>query len=111
MRRPALVMLGVALVWGTVGTTVREIPLPAAAIAAGRTVIGAVVLGGVLATRRVPGPRLFSVLPARLVAVGAILGVHWLCLMSAYQHMAVAPVIFIVYVAPIGVALVAPVAL
>src|SRR5262249_8765913 len=109
MRRPALVMLGVALLWGTVGTTVREVPLPAAAIAAGRTVIGTIVLGALLGSRQIPGPRLFSVQRARSVAIGVILGGHWLSLMAAYQHMAVAPVIFIVYVAPILVALVAPV--
>jgi len=108
MRRPALVLFGVALMWGSVGTVVREIPLPAAVVAAGRTTIGAIVLGLVMLTGRVPGPPLFSQQRARLVLVGAVLAAHWLCLMAAYQHMAVATVIFIVYVAPVLVAVLAP---
>jgi drug/metabolite transporter (DMT)-like permease len=106
--RPALVLLLVALVWGSVGTIVREIPLPAAAIAAGRVWVAALVLGALLASGRVSGPPLFSVHRGRLCAVGAILTVHWIALFAAYQRMPVARAVFVLYLGPVLMAALAP---
>jgi len=106
-RTAALLLIAVTVVWGSVGTIVRQVPLPAAAVAAGRVWIATAVLTAVVATGRVPGPRLFSVMRGRLVTVGAILAVHWWALFAAYQRMPVARVVFIVYVAPVVMAVLA----
>jgi drug/metabolite transporter (DMT)-like permease len=100
-RSAALLLIAVTVVWGSVGTIVRQVPLPAAAVAAGRVWIATAVLAAVVGTGRVPGPRLFSVMRGRLVTVGAILAVHWWALFAAYQRMPVARVVFIVYAAPV----------
>jgi len=106
--RPALTLLAVALVWGSVGTIVREIPLPAAAIAAGRVWLATIALGIVLLTGRVPGPAVFSTMRGRLIAAGAILAVHWVALFAAYQRMPVARAVFVLYLAPVLMAALAP---
>jgi drug/metabolite transporter (DMT)-like permease len=111
MRRPALVLVAVAVAWGSTGTVVRQVHLPAAAIVTGRVWIAALVLGVVLASGRVPGPRPFSVRPGRLVLVGCILAAHWLALFAAYQRAPVAWVILVVYLAPVLMTALAPRAL
>ncbi|MDQ6613776.1 MAG: EamA family transporter, partial [Actinomycetota bacterium] len=53
-------------------------------------------------------PRLLSVQPLRCGLTAAILGVHWLALFAAYRRAPAGTVILIVYLAPIGVAALAP---
>ncbi len=99
--------------WGTIPLIVRSVPLPAAAIVAMRLWVAAIGLGIALwlARRRVPGPRLFSVLPWHCVAAACILAFHWLALFAAYKRAPAGTVILLVYLAPVGIAAVAPRAL
>lgn len=53
-------------------------------------------------------PRLLSVQPVRCVLSAVVLGAHWLALFAAYKRAPAGTVILIVYLAPIGVAALAP---
>ena len=52
--------------------------------------------------------RLLSVRPVRCALAAAVLGMHWLALFAAYQRAPAGTVILIVYLAPLGVAALAP---
>ena len=112
-RRSALAVALVATGWGTIGAIVREVDLPATAIVAGRIWIAAVALGLLLRWRRdrFPGARLGSVMPGRLVAQGVILAAHWVVLVAALQRAPIGTVLLVTYLAPVGVAALAPVTL
>ena len=112
-RRPELVVAAVAVLWGTIGVIVREVDLPAAAIVAVRVWVASAVLGIWLAVRRdrVPGPPLLSHRPWRAVGVGALLAAHWVALFAALQRAPIGIVLFVTYLAPVGVAAGAPRAL
>ena len=105
-------LVAVIAVWGTVPVIVRQIDLPAAAIVASRLWVAAIGLGVVLTwerrRRRASGPPVFSVERGRCVAVSVVLAVHWIAEFAAYQRAPIGTVIFIIYLAPIGVALAAP---
>jgi DME family drug/metabolite transporter len=112
VRRPYLVLVAVFVTWGSIPLIVRSIALPAAAIVAVRLWVASVVLGAVIRFgRRGDQPRLLSVRPGRCATVGAILAVHWMALFEAYKRAPAATVILIVYLAPVGVAALAPKAL
>jgi drug/metabolite transporter (DMT)-like permease len=102
----------VCSVWGTIPLIVRRVPLPAAAIVAVRLWVAALGLGAALVvTRRrsaTDRPRLLSVRPILCLASGLVLAVHWISLFSAYKRAPAGTVILIVYLAPIGVAALAP---
>jgi drug/metabolite transporter (DMT)-like permease len=53
-------------------------------------------------------PRLLSVQPLRCALSAVVLGAHWLALFAAYKRAPAGTVILIVYLAPIGVAALAP---
>jgi drug/metabolite transporter (DMT)-like permease len=104
-------MIGVATAWGAIGLIVRAVDLPAAAIVGARCSIAAVTLAIFFAVRkRVPVlDRLVGDTTGRtsrllLVGLGALLGVHWLCLVSAQQRAPLGTVLFITYLAPVVVA-------
>jgi drug/metabolite transporter (DMT)-like permease len=67
-----------------------------------------------LSTKNVPAgpgdrpPRLLSVQPVRCALTAAVLGAHWLALFAAYKRAPAGTVILIVYLAPLGVAALAP---
>ena len=108
--RPALVVAAVAVGWGTIGPVVREVDLPAAAIVAGRVWVATLALGALLLWRRdrIPGARLGSVAPRRLVLQGVLLAAHWVALVAALQRAPVGTVLLVTYLAPVGVAALAP---
>lgn len=110
---PAAVVAGVAAGWGTIGAVVRQVDLPAVAIVAGRVWIAALALGALLWWRgeRVPGARFGRVAPKRTVAQGVVLAAHWVALVAALQRAPVGTVLLVVYLAPVGVAALAPAAL
>lgn len=112
-RRPELVVVAVAFLWGTIGVIVRQVDLPAAAIVAVRVWVASVVLGWWLARHRgrLPGAALLSHRPVRSLAVGAILAGHWVALFAALQRAPIGIVLFVTYLAPVGVAVAAPRAL
>lgn len=105
-------LVAVIALWGTVPVIVRQVELPAAAIVATRLWLAALGLAAVVVwerrSQRVSGPTVFSVARGRCVAVSVVLAVHWVAEFAAYQRAPIGTVIFIVYLAPIGVALAAP---
>jgi drug/metabolite transporter (DMT)-like permease len=110
-QREAVGITGVAVAWGAIGLMVRAVDLPAAAIVGARCSIAAVTLGIFFAVRkRIPvldrlvGDTTGRTSPLLLLGLGALLGVHWLCLVSAQQRAPLGTVLFITYLAPIVVA-------
>jgi drug/metabolite transporter (DMT)-like permease len=104
-------MTGVAVAWGAIGLIVRAVDLPAAAIVGARCTIAAVTLGIFFAVRkrvgildRLVGDTNGRASPLLLVGLGVLLGVHWLCLVSAQQRAPLGTVLFITYLAPVVVA-------
>jgi drug/metabolite transporter (DMT)-like permease len=111
-RRSYLVLTLVCAGWGTIPLVVRHVPISAIGIAFSRVSIAAVGLGIALALGADAGGRpLYSWKPLRCVATGALLGVHWAALFAAYKRAPAGTVILVVYLAPVGIALVAPRAL
>ena len=112
-RSAGFTLAAVCVAWGTIPALARWTQLPAAAIAFGRVTIAAVGLGAALGIdrqRRAGGmpPRPFTVLPGRCVAAAAVLAVHWAALFAAYRRAPAGTVILIVYLAPVGIAALAP---
>ena len=91
---------------------VRSVHLPPAAIVAARFWFGAVFLTAVVTwerrTGRASGPAVWSVERPRCVAVCVILTVHWLAEIAAYQHAPIGTALFIIFLAPVGIAAFAP---
>jgi drug/metabolite transporter (DMT)-like permease len=110
-RKPELTLVAVCTGWGTIPLLVRHVDLPAPAIVFGRLSIAALALGALIAVRHPPGPKLLSHRPGRCVLVAAVLAAHWSALFAAYERAATGTVILIVYLAPVGVAALAPLTL
>jgi drug/metabolite transporter (DMT)-like permease len=91
---------------GSMGVVIRHIELPAVAIVWCRLVFAIPPLGVLVAARYrhewvwLPGPR--------LVVSGAVLAVHWTALVAAVQRAPIGTVLLITYLAPIGIAVLAP---
>lgn len=122
MRRLYLVLAAVCVSWGTIPLVVRAVDLPGPAIAFARVGIAAAGLGVALAVGAWRGdvahavdgaaaPALFSYRPLRCVLIGVLLAVHWAALLGAYRIAPAGTVILVVYLAPVGVAVLAPRAL
>ena len=108
-----LTLATVCASWGTIPAVAGWSGLPASAIAFGRVSIAAAGLGLALWVGRRDGgesarPRLLSVTPGRCLAAAAVLAVHWAALFAAYRRVPAGTVILIVYLAPVGVAALAP---
>ena len=114
MRRAYLLLCGVTAGWGTIPVVAGQVNLSSSLIVAIRLWTAAACLGAVLVIRRrrvsldVRSPGLLTVRPALCVAVPLILACHWLALFAAYKRAPAGTVILIVYLAPIGVAALAP---
>lgn len=106
-RRAALVVATMATLWGSVGVVVRQVELPAVALVAGRVWVAAPVLTVfVRSTGRAAG---WSWRPSgRLLLNGAILAAHWVCFVAALQRAPIGTVLLITYLAPVGIAALAP---
>jgi drug/metabolite transporter (DMT)-like permease len=128
MRRWYLTLCAVTTGWGTIPVLAREVPLPASLLVAGRLWTASVCLAAIVWWRRRASrkaqastahagsraqasgdPALFSIRPILCLTVGAVLAFHWLALFAAYKRAPAGTVILIVYLAPIGVAILAPV--
>lgn len=112
----AVTLATVCVWWGTIPVVTRWSGLPAAAIAFGRVSIAAVALAVVVGASTRFGaergrPRLLSVSPGHCAAAAVVLAVHWAALFAAYGRVPAGTVILIVYLAPVGVAALAPRAL
>lgn len=90
----------------------RTVDMPAAAIVAARFWFGTLALTGVLLWERrrnkPSGPPVWSVSRGRCVAVCLILVVHWICEIAAYEHAPIGTALFIIFLAPVGIAALAP---
>jgi len=105
--RPAIVLAAVGVVWGTIGVIVRDVPLPAVVIVSGRVWFAALTLAVLRRWRRQP---LFAgAIHSRVaVASGALLAAHWVALFAALQRAPIGTVLLITYLAPVGIAALAP---
>lgn len=111
MQAARVRLVAVISAWGTIPLIVREVDLPAVAIVFARVGLAALGLGLVIAVAgrgAARGPRLLSIKPGRCALVATTLAVHWCALFAAYQRAPVGTVLFIVYLAPVGIALLAP---
>jgi drug/metabolite transporter (DMT)-like permease len=120
MGRPYLLLGAVTAGWGTIPVLAGLVDLPSPLIVAIRLWTATICLAGVLAVehwrnRRTRGgtsvaeaPRLLSVQPFRCCLTAAVLAAHWLALFAAYKRAPAGTVILIVYLAPLGVAALAP---
>ena len=125
MRRPYLLLSGVTAGWGTIPVLAGKVDLPSTLIVAIRLWTAAICLGAVLAVQRTKGQRtsmdqggsalgaprparLLSMRPLRCALTAVTLGCHWLALFAAYKRAPAGTVILIVYLAPLGVAALAP---
>lgn len=108
VRRAHLTLAAVTSAWGTIPLVVREVDLPAPAVVFARTGLAAAGLAVVLAVHRSSGPALLSFRPRRCLLVAATLAVHWCALFAAYGRAPIGTVLFIVYLAPVAIAAVAP---
>jgi drug/metabolite transporter (DMT)-like permease len=106
-RRSALVVAGIASLWGSVGVVVRQVDLPAVALVSARIWIAAPAL--VLFLRRTEGATGWTWRPSRrLVLNGVVLAAHWVCFIAALQRAPIGTVLLITYLAPVGIAAFAP---
>ena len=117
MRRSYLVLGAVTAGWGTIPVLAGLVDLPSPLIVAVRLWTAALCLGVVLLVgrrrdvrrgRASAFPPLLSVHPGRCVLAAAVLAGHWLALFAAYKRAPAGTVILIVYLAPVGVAALAP---
>jgi DME family drug/metabolite transporter len=103
----SLVIFGLATSWGIISILVREVPLPALALACWRMLLAAASLGLVIV---VTGRRALLRRPSReLVLLGLLLGAHWACFFGAIQETSVASANLVTYTTPLVTALIAPV--
>ncbi|MDP1793276.1 MAG: DMT family transporter, partial [Acidimicrobiales bacterium] len=111
-QRATYALIATTATWGTVPLIVRTVDLPAAAVVAARFWFGALFLTVVVLwerrRERPSGPPVWSVARGRGVAVCLILVAHWLCEIGAYSYAPVGTALFIVFLAPIGIAALAP---
>lgn len=104
-------MLGLSVLWGTIGIVVRWTTLPAAPVAFARSLVAAVALGGWLWWRDgcAPWRTGFTARERRWVVVfGVVLAVHWLTMLAAYRRAPIGVVLLIIYLYPSLATAVAP---
>lgn len=101
-------LVAVCTAWGTIPLVARSVDLPATAMVFARVWIAAAGLGLLVAAGGSPGPRLFSHRPRLTLVAGALLAVHWTSMFAAYRRAPADIVVFLVFLAPVGVALLAP---
>jgi drug/metabolite transporter (DMT)-like permease len=116
VRRNYVMLAGVTAGWGTIPVLAGLVHMPSALIVAARLWTAAVCLGAAVWWKRRQDdqlgrpqpPPMLSIRPGLCVAVAGVLAVHWLALFAAYKRAPAGTVILIVYLAPIGVAALAP---
>jgi DME family drug/metabolite transporter len=106
VRRSLLTLVAVCTGWGSIPLLVRHVDLAPAAIVFARVAVAVPLLAAaVLATSRRPMARIPR---GRALLAGALLAVHWTAMFAGYQHAPADTVVFIVFLAPVGIALLAP---
>lgn len=112
-RRSLLTLVVVCSGWGTIPLLAGHVDLPPAAIVFARVWIATAVLAVPVLVRgwAPPAARHAAGAPPagrRLVLAGALLAVHWTAMFAGYQAAPDDTVVFIVFLAPVGIALLAP---
>ncbi len=111
------VLAGVCLFWGTIPYVIRDVDVDGIAITFVRVWVAAVGLALLLAVRgrggaaSQPGVRLFSRAPLRCLLAGGVLALHWSAMFGAYKRAPADVVIFLLYLAPVVIAALAPLVL
>ena len=106
--RPQFALAAVAVGWGSIGVLVRDINLPAVVIVGFRVWIAALALGTWLAMRSGRAALLPTHGWGRIAVMGAGLALHWMALFAALKRAPIGTVLLITYLAPVGIALLAP---
>jgi drug/metabolite transporter (DMT)-like permease len=101
-----MTIAGLAAFVGSMGVVIRQVDLPPVAIVWARLVFAIPPLATVVATRYrrqwVWRP------PPMMLMSGCVLAVHWTALVAAVQRAPIGTVLLITYLAPIGIAALAP---
>jgi drug/metabolite transporter (DMT)-like permease len=111
VRRPYVLLIAIFVAWGTIPVVLSHIPISASAQVFARVWLASAGLGVVIAFRSNRGldrarPALASHRPWLVAFAAAVLALHWVAEFSAYKHAPAGTVILIVYLAPVGIALV-----
>jgi drug/metabolite transporter (DMT)-like permease len=108
--------------WGTIPLLLRHIDLPPTAVVFARVWVAVPLLAAAVAVDRRRSPAVVEA-PAETtgargavpwkpaLAAGALLAVHWTAMFAGYQHAPADEVVFVVFLAPVGIAALAPVLL
>src|SRR5690606_23272006 len=112
-RAAGLGIAAISLAWGTVGVIVKEVDLPAVAIVQVRTALAVPALGLFLlvARRWLPGAPFQRRNLVRAVAGGVLVAAHWVCFFAAFKRAPIGTVLLITFLAPVLIAVAAPVLL
>lgn len=113
-RGAYLILLVVCSGWGTIPLVAAQADLPAAAIVFARVWIAAAALFAALVIGRrrgTAGPKLLSYRPGLCVLCGVVLAIHWTAMFASYRSIPPSTAVFVVFLAPIGIAVLAPRAL
>ena len=112
-RVAGLGIAAISLAWGTVGVIVKEVDLPAVAIVQVRTALAVPTLGLFLlvARRWLPGTPFRRRTLVRAVCGGVLVAAHWVCFFAAFKRAPVGTVLLITFLAPVLIAVAAPVLL
>lgn len=100
----------ISAAWGTVGVIVKEVDLPAVAIVQARTAIAVptLALALLLGRRWLPGAPLDRRALLRAALGGVLVAGHWVCFFAAFRRAPVGTVLLITFLAPVIVAVAAP---
>ena len=99
-------------IFGTIGLFVQSIPLPRAAIASVRGLVGAaILLLFSLARKKAPEGAAIRKNLGLLLLSGGLMGFNWVFLFESYRHSTVAVGTLCYYLAPVFVTLVSPLVL
>ena len=110
--RPAgLGIAAISAAWGTVGVIVKEVDLPAVAIVQARTAIAVptLALALLLGRRWLPGVAFRRRSLLRAALGGVLVAAHWVCFFAAFKRAPVGTVLLITFLAPVFLAVAAPV--
>lgn len=109
MKRTKFMLLGSMGIFGTIGIFVRQIPLPSAAIAFCRGLLGLLFLIIImLLTKKRPNISAIKRNLTFLLFSGAAIGFNWVLLFESYKHTTVATATICYYLAPLLLLLASP---
>jgi len=110
LKSSKLTFIVAMLIFGSIGTFVKNINLPSAAIVHWRTIIGSLFLVLIFAfqKKRIDFRSVKKDLPALIIA-GTVLGGNWVFLFEAYRYTSVGVATMLYYCAPIAVFFLSPI--